>query len=423
MPEREIRAAILAVGTELTEGVTQDSHGRFLAGLLGESGILVREIVLIPDDRRLFVEELKRLAERAQVVVVSGGLGPTSDDLSREVVAEAAGVELRYREELWRLIVERFAPGSPSETNRRQAYIPEGFEVIANPRGTAPGFWGRLSVAGARAIVVALPGPPGELRPMATELVMPLLRRELGSAEPATLAATSFLVAESTLEEKLAEARLGEVAWSTRAEHLKVAFTLRGGQDFERTEMLRRVRERLGPLRIRDGEVEAERLLLDALRARRMTIALAESCTGGLGAKLLTDIPGASDSVWGAFVVYSNDAKVRQLGVPRDILDRYGAVSRETAASMAQCALDRSGADVSYAVTGIAGPGGGSPEKPVGTVWIAVGRRGREGYERGFRFAGSRDMVRRRSAVAATLVTDALLRGGDVDNKANWEYS
>ena len=424
MFEREIKAAILAVGTELTEGSTQDSHGKYLAGALAERGITTREILLLPDDRELFGSELRRLAGECDLVVVTGGLGPTSDDLSREVIAETAGVELEFHEELWHEIAGRFAGRSVSETNRKQAYVPAGFTVIPNPYGTAPAFWGRMS--GGRmangALVVALPGPPRELRPLVTDQVLNLLRNEVGGREPEVLAGTSLLLGESMLEELLREVRVAGVAWGTRAEQFRVAFRLRGGTAVQRERMFEALVARVGSLRIRRGEVEAEGLLLETLRDQGVLIALAESCTGGLGAKLLTDIPGASDQVWGSFVVYSNEAKQRMLGVPAETIRRFGAVSRETVSAMAAGALEHSSAQVSYAVSGIAGPGGGTPEKPVGTVWIGVRRREQDGCERRFLFTGDRDMVRRKSVVAAMLLTEGYLIGREVDKDENWQY-
>lgn len=426
MSEEKTTAAVLAVGTELTEGTTQDSHGRFLSGALTELGIATREILLLPDDRSLFVSTLSRLAESYEVVVITGGLGPTSDDLTREVVAECAGVELEYHVELMREIEERFAGRPLSATNSRQAYVPAGFTVIANPYGTAPAFWGRIGAAkgtfGRGAMVVALPGPPRELRPLVTEQVLGILRREFGKVEPEVLAGTTFLLGESRLEELLAEAREQGVSWGTRAEQYRVAIRLRGGDAARRERMFDALVAKVGPLRIRRGEVELPTLLLGTLAAQGLVMAIAESCTGGLVAKLLTDVPGASERLWGSFVVYSNEAKHRMLGVSEETIGRCGAVSQETVAEMTSGALENSSAGVSCAISGIAGPGGGSPGKPVGTVWIGVRRRGGSGWERRFQFAGDRDMVRRRSAVAALLLTERCLQGGEVDNDRDWQY-
>ena len=426
MFEREITAAILAVGTELTEGSTQDSHGKYLAGVLAERGITTREILLLPDDRNLFAAALRRLAGDCDLVVVTGGLGPTSDDLTREVIAESAGVDLEFHEDLWHEITGHFAGRPVSETNRKQAYVPAGFTVIPNPYGTAPAFWGHLGDRrgenAARTLVVALPGPPRELRPLVAGQVLNLLRDQVGGREPELLAGTSFLLGESRLEELLREVRVAGVEWGTRAEQFRVAFRLRGGSAERRERMFEALVARVGSMRIRRGEVEAEGLLLDTLRSQRLVIALAESCTGGLGAKLLTDIPGASDLVWGSFVVYSNEAKQLMLGVSAETIRRFGAVSRETVSAMTAGALEQSSAQVSYAVSGIAGPGGGTAEKPVGTVWIGVRRREKEGIERGFLFSGDRDMVRRKSVVAAMLLTEGYLAGREVDKDENWQY-
>ena len=415
-------AAILSVGTELTEGSTQDTHGRFIAELLHRLGVRTRFLLQIPDDFALYKDELGRLIDSCDLVIVTGGLGPTSDDLTREAIAAVSNSELEFHQDLWDEIRRRFSGRMLSETNRKQALIPAGFGVIRNPRGTAPAFWGWTEGKSGRAIVVALPGPPRELRPLMEEEVLPLVQRELDVAAAEELRASAFLLSESLLEEFVADSRLGTVEWGTRAEPLRIVLILRGGRKDEREKMYDALVERVGPLRVRRGEVEANGLVIGALKESGKSLVAAESCTGGLVGKLLTDLSGASDNFWGSVVAYSNEAKSQILGVPGALIAQHGAVSAESAGEMAAGALRISGADFSCSITGIAGPTGGTPNKPVGTVWIGVRGPGGKGTELKFQFSGDRDMVRRKAAVAALLMCEATIRGKEVDNIEFWQY-
>ncbi|HUZ17742.1 MAG TPA: CinA family nicotinamide mononucleotide deamidase-related protein [Spirochaetia bacterium] len=415
---QNITAAVLSVGTELTEGSIQDTHARFIAETLRPLGITVRTMVQIPDDREIFRSELRRLAAMARILCITGGLGPTSDDLTREIVAEMANTELTFHVDLWQELLKRFSGRPVSETNRKQAFIPEGFGVIPNPYGTAPGFWGRIDGT----LVFALPGPPRELHPLVEEFVVPMLRKEQSIPELQELRATAFLVSESRLEELLQLRRTGDVSWGTRAEQHRIVFTLRGGSREEREVLYSAIVEELGELRIHRDEVNAAQLLLDGLADRKWMIAAAESCTGGIFGALLTDIPGASESFWGSMVVYSNEAKQEVAHVSPDIIDSHGAVSRETVAALVRGTLDVSHADVAVSISGVAGPGGGTREKPVGTVWIGVGGRDGRSYEYRFPFYGSREMIRRRSAVAAVLMCLGFIEERVVDSSTLWQY-
>ena len=415
-------AAILSVGTELTEGSIQDTHGKYISETLHRVGLRTETILLIPDQEAQFRAELLRLAHGAQLVIITGGLGPTSDDLTREIVAEVAGARLEFHEELWEEIERRFAGRRLSSTNRKQAEIPEGFTPIRNPYGTAPGFFGRIRGESGSTLVVALPGPPRELRPLMNDEVLPLIQREFGLSPAPELRFTVFLLSESLLEEFLKEARRGEVSWGTRAEAYRIVVILRGGAEADRRAMFEALRRRVGELRVRSGEVEAAAIAETALEATGSYLAAAESCTGGLIGTLLTDLSGASGSFWGSLVVYSNEAKMRVLGVDPATLERYGAVSRETVREMAGGALRVSNAEFSVSVSGIAGPTGGTPEKPVGTVWIGTATQAGLNRELEFHFGGDRGMVRRRSAVAALLMVEATIHGKEVDNIELWQY-
>jgi nicotinamide-nucleotide amidase len=401
--ERRNRAAILLVGTELTDGIVQDVHGRHLAGVLKSLGFAVKRIVLVPDDEDVFRQELDALSRAADLIMVTGGLGPTSDDVTREVVAQVCGVQLQFRPEVWEDLTQRFS-SRMSATNRKQAYIPAGFQVLHNAVGTAPGFAGTCNDA----VLMALPGPPRELSPMLDDVVLGTLRDQFGLEVEAELVACVFLTPESRLEQALQEARAGDVRWSTRVEGYRIVFTLRGGSEHDREATLDGVAESLGAFRVRRGDHECQELAFRALQSQGETLACAESCTGGLVAKLVTDVPGSSQVFRAGYVTYANEAKERLLGVRVETLEKHGAVSRETVLEMAAGAQRSTDATVSVAVSGVAGPSGGSPDKPVGTVWIAVRRR-EESRARGFHFSGDRDRVRRRSAVAALLLVECLV--------------
>jgi nicotinamide-nucleotide amidase len=409
---------ILAAGTELTEGIIQDTHARYLASELTSLGLAVRRMIQIPDDPAIFREELTRACRDACLVLITGGLGPTTDDLTREMVAEAAGVPLEFHAEAWETLLARFAGRRISDTNRKQATAPRGFLLLPNPNGTAPGFHGEVNGA----LVVAMPGPPSELRPMFAASVLPLIRERFGApAEGDILWGTALMVPESNLEEALRGCAVPGVRWGTRVEEDRISFSLRGGTAAERASLFACVTAGLGSDRVRPGETRPALLLTEALLTRHLTIAVAESCTGGLIAKYMTDLPGSSRVLWGGWVSYANEAKESLLGVDRAVLSRSGAVSEEAVVAMAAGALRASGADVGLAVSGVAGPDGGSPEKPVGTVWIAVAVRGSPPAARLFSFTGSRDMVRRRAAVAAMLLAEAAIVGRPfLDTRAKW---
>lgn len=416
-------AAILTVGTELTEGSTQDTHGRYIAAGLHALGIRTSGILLIPDSEDAFREALERLVARNDLVVITGGLGPTRDDLTRDVVASLAGVQLDFHDELWADIERRFSGRPLSATNRKQALIPRGFDIIHNPYGTAAGFWGRTGSGAERgALIVSLPGPPRELRPLFEEVVLGVVGRELGLRAPEEQRLTVFLLSESLLEQLLQENRTEGVDWGTRAEAFRIIVILRGGTVAQREGVASALERKIGWLRLRRGEVSAEQLVSESLRDRGATFCAAESCTGGLIGKLVTDISGASEHFWGSLVVYSNEAKARVLGVPEETLRRFGAVSAETVEAMTRGALELSGCDIACAVSGVAGPTGGTQEKPVGSVWIAAGGRGNDPNSRLFHFSGDRDMVRRKAAVAALLMCELTMLGKEVDNIDLWQY-
>ncbi len=369
-------------------------------------GARTSRCVQIPDSPVIYREELTRAVKDCGLVLITGGLGPTSDDLTRETAARVAGVKLEYQASVWEGLKKRYPGRRISPINKRQAFIPEGFRLIENPYGSAPGFAGRINGT----LVVALPGPPKELEPVFKEQVVPLLARELNARIDDELKATVMMVPESLLEEGLRKHRLGKVVWGTRIAEDRILVNLRGGTAEERRKAFQGLELEFTPVLVRKDDVRPSLLLLQALESRDLHLAVAESCTGGLLGKLITDIPGSSKVFWGGLVVYSNEAKEELLGLDPDCISRHGAVSGEVASAMAEGVLKKTGCKaVALAVTGVAGPEGGSPEKPVGTVWISALASPAESMCREFNFYGTRNLIRQRTAVAAFLMAESLV--------------
>jgi nicotinamide-nucleotide amidase len=409
-------ATILSVGTELTEGIILNTHFRFLGAELRGLGFYTHKAVQIPDDSEIFRCELRRAVQTSSVVIITGGLGPTSDDLTREIVAEICDAPLSFQTSIWDDLVDRYAARGRTiaETNRKQALIPEGFQILPNEVGTAPGFCAEVG----ECLLMALPGPPAELEQMFLHAAMPLIQeRFFGDPERAELVATALMIPESTLEQALQDATPVDsgLRWSTRVAPDRIVFTLRAAEAKKRQQVFSTLVERFSPLRLRMGDRQPSALLSELLKERGWRIALAESCSGGLIAKMLTDIPGSSGIFWGSVVSYSNEAKRSFLGVAEGLLETAGAASAEAAAAMSEGLLERTPVEVALAITGIAGPDGGSPDKPVGTVWISARTREGDHLCREFHFRGRREAVRRRSSVAAMLLAEAVILGVETD--------
>jgi nicotinamide-nucleotide amidase len=411
------RALILVTGSELVRGDRADRNGPFLASELLRLGLEPARIVIVGDRED---ELAAALAEgmAAELLVVSGGLGPTHDDRTVQMVAQAAGIGLQLDEGLHREIEDisrRFADrlGRPyvdfEAGVQKQATIPEG-ALSLGLAGTAPG----LVLDCGKPVVVVLPGPPAELqrlwrRALETEPV----RRVLAAARPPEVRLLRFFGAsESAVAKALADAGGDgdgvEATICARDFEIHVDLIVEPGAEARADELSDRL---VAPLErylfSRDGRSIPE-LVLDLCRKRGLALATAESCTGGMVAERLTSVPGSSAAFLGAVVAYSDGVKARELGVPAEVLERHGAVSAQTAAAMAAGVRDRLGADVAVAVTGIAGPGGGTAEKPVGLVYLHV--EGPEGQRSAdFVLPGDRDSIRRRATVTALHLVRRLL--------------
>jgi nicotinamide-nucleotide amidase len=412
------RGFIVVTGSELVRGERRDLNGPFLANELLRHGVDPARISIVGDREEELLDALAQGLRAADLCVVSGGLGPTHDDRTVELVARAAGVGVRLDEELHEQIgaisrgfAERLGrPYVDFEAGvRKQATIPEGARSLGLA-GTAPG----LVLEHGTTVVVVLPGPPAELQRLwATALESEPVRRVLARAQAPELRRLRFFGAsESAVAKALADAGGDgdgvEATICARDFEIHVDLVVEPGSEARADELTGRL---VGPLErylFSRGERSIEELVLDLCRAAGFTLGSAESCTGGMVAERLTSIPGSSDVFVGAVVAYSDDVKARELGVPQEILERHGAVSAETAVAMAAGARERLGADVAVAVTGIAGPGGGSDEKPVGLVFLhAEGPTGSRSAD--VVFPGDRGSVRRRAAVTALHLVRRLL--------------
>jgi nicotinamide-nucleotide amidase len=411
------RAVVVVTGSELVRGDRTDRNGPFLARELLRLGFEPARIAIVGDTEDE-LEDALREGLRADLCVVSGGLGPTHDDRTIELVARAAAVPLHVDEDLYERIGEvsrAFAvrtgrPYADFEGGvRKQATIPAG-AVNLGLAGTAPG----LVLPAERAVVVVLPGPPNELqrlwpRALETEPLRSLLAR---THPPERRFLRFFGASESAVAKALAEAGGDgdgvEVTICARDFEIHVDVLVEPGSERRADELTERLITPLGQYLFAEQEASVAELVLDLCRARGFTLTTAESCTGGMVAERLTAVPGASDVFVGSVVAYSDAVKLAELGVPKDVLDRRGAVSAEVAAAMATGARERLGADIGVAVTGIAGPGGGSDEKPVGLVYLhAETPDGARGLE--FQFPGDRESIRRRATVTALHLVRRLL--------------
>ncbi|MDX2038531.1 MAG: competence/damage-inducible protein A [Isosphaeraceae bacterium] len=398
-------AELIAVGTEIVSGQALDTNSRRLAEELGRLGIRVKYHTSIGDDLEDNVDAFGTASRRVDLVVVTGGLGPTQDDLTRQVLANVAGVGLVHHEPSLEAIRALFARRNRvmTDRNRVQALFPEGAEPLPNRIGTAPGIWMRI----ARAWFAALPGVPYEMEAMFAEQVAPRLRAE-GLAtrvivhRKINLFGKGEAEVESLALDLTARGRKPEVGITVSDATISFRVAGEGADEAEAlasiSETLDTIRSRFADIYVGEGDVDIADAAAASLIAQGKTLATAESCTGGMIASRLTSIPGISAAYLGGLVTYSNDAKSRLVDVPAELIETRGAVSPETAAAMAEGVRDRFGADYGLAVTGIAGPGGGTPEKPVGLVYIGLaGPRGTSTSNLELGPEQPRDVIQRRT--------------------------
>jgi len=408
-------AEIIAIGTELLIGGRSDSNSLFLANELGKLGIAVRFKSVVGDEQPDIVLALQTAVKRAQVIILTGGLGPTVDDCTREAVAHATGHRLGRRKEALEGMTARLAQWGrqPSKGQLRQAMIPSDAVVLKNPVGSAPGF----CLEWKHALIFSLPGVPREMEEMMRQEVVPLLRTAIESSGRTSRAPIirqvfhTFGLAEADVDAKLnglipkgAPVDLGLLASPMG---VLVSLTTKGNQaamekhrDLPQ-QLASDVRSRLGEWLFAEGHDTMEAVVGRELTTQRLTLAVAESCTGGLIGHRLTQVPGSSAYVDRGAICYSNRAKTEMLGVPVDLIARQGAVSKEVAAAMACGIRERANVSVGLSVTGIAGPGGGTESKPVGLVYIGLDDGTGRPITQEFRFHGDRNVIKQRSSQAA----------------------
>ena len=382
-----VRIELINTGAELLLGRVLNTNQQWLCRQLADRGLVVQRQVAVPDTAEDIQAALRESLGRAEIVITTGGLGPTSDDRTRELVAELLGLTLQVDQSVRRAIAEFFLARKRPQPRKTevQALVPEGALILPNTVGTAPGLAieippGRFG-PGARWVIL-LPGPPGELRPMFSESVLPLITKLTRDMIPfvcRTLRSTGM--GESMVEQRIA-APLAElvdqgleIGYCARPGEVDVRLGVRGDERvLDRAEEI--VRNLIGDHIFGSQDESLEELIVHLLAERKETVAVAESCTGGALAHRLTNVPGASAIFLGGFTTYSNEAKLRMLGVAAESIERYGAVSETVAREMAEGARKILGADYALSTTGIAGPGGGSEAKPVGTVFICVATAG-----------------------------------------------
>lgn len=408
-----MRAELVAVGSELLMPLRQETNGQAITARLLEIGIEVAARVVVADDIELVAGAFRAALGRADLVISTGGLGPTEDDLTREGLAAALGLAMRRDAGILDMLRERFARygRAMAPVNEKQADVLEGARVLANPKGTAPGQW----IERDGRVVVLLPGPPREMAPMLEEHVIPALRQRVGGSALVTRVLRIAAMSESDVEQALVPIYSGFTNPRTTILggpaqvdlHLTASGATRG-QCEERIEALAsRFRERLpGRIYSEDGR-ELPQVVGELLLERRLTLAVAESCTGGLLASRLTSVPGSSGYLERGWVTYSDRSKLEEIGVASESLDAHGAVSEEVARELAEGARRTARTDLGIGVTGIAGPAGGSPEKPVGLVFVAIAGAAGDRVRRVL-LPGERERVR----FQATQVALEMLRRG-----------
>jgi nicotinamide-nucleotide amidase len=367
-----INVEVITTGTELLFGSVINTHLAFLGQQLFSLGLRISRQTTVPDGYAIR-DAILEAAPRCQLILITGGLGPTTDDITREIVAELAGRPLEYDESIFARIKERFQKRGLRLTDpiSRQAYVPRGAQVLPNDHGTAPGLY--VPATEALPHMILLPGPPRELRPMFEQYASPIIRSLVGTTD-----LTAIIFRTASLGESYAQELIG--ADLAAIKDLELGYCARIGElDLRLVGSLESVlkgaeivRARLSEHIVSEDGSEMEAIVVRLLTERGATVAVAESCTGGLLANRFTNVPGASAVFLEGNVTYSNAAKTRTLGVPGELLNSVGAVSTEVAQAMAEGARIRAGTTYALSTTGIAGPDGGTPEKPVGTVFVGL---------------------------------------------------
>lgn len=411
-----MRATILTIGDELLIGQIVNSNASWIGERLVEIGVRPLRMLTVGDEKEIMTDALTRAMQETRIVIMTGGLGPTHDDITRDVIADVFGVDLEFDPEIVEQMRQRFEAREREmpDSNRVQALVPAGFDAILNPLGTAPALMGTFDHTEGDGLLVALPGVPYEMEHFLTENVIPRILSMEGAPHVVQKTLLTVGVSESRLADELAgvEQLLGKgisLAFlpNLRGVRLRLTAVREKGADvssFERLEQF--VRDRAAEWIYGEGEDSLEAVIGRLLQEQGRTVATAESCTGGYVAHRLTNVAGSSAWVVGGVVSYANRVKENQLGVSPATIEEHGAVSRQTACEMASGIRTRLGADIGISTTGILGPGGGTEAKPVGTFWMGISTEARTVA---LRLRLGTDRIRNKER-ASTAVLDLLRR-------------
>ena len=375
---KSITAELLTIGDEILYGQIVDTNSQWMSVALSNAGIKVVRKTSVGDQENEILAALAEAEKRADIILITGGLGPTSDDLTKPCLVKYFNCELVMNEEALREVTEFFKSRGRelTEVNRLQAALPSCCEKVTNTMGTAPGMWFDRNGK----VFVSMPGVPHEMKRMMTDIVVPRLKERFQTPIIHHKVVRTVGVGESFLAEKIQDWEKAlpsrvKLAYLPSLGEVKLRLTSTGDSlqtlEAETNALTEKLKERIGQFIFGYGEDPLEVVLGNILRNKKLTLAVAESCTGGYLSHLITSVPGSSEYFLGSMVPYAYEVKMRQLGVKPETLEKYGAVSEQTISEMANLVRAKFNTDIGVATSGIAGPGGATPEKPVGTVWIA----------------------------------------------------
>lgn len=415
-------ASICVIGTELTQGIIADKHCKLISSELTKLGIHTNDMSIINDDGSIKTKLVDMVGE-SDIIIITGGLGPTSDDMTRESVAYVAGVELYQDESSLTALRERLGDRVDG-ANIIQTMFPKTFTPVVNPLGTAPGFKGFINKNNRSVAIAAMPGPPRELNEMFFSHILPWIATLVGKEELEREEYSSFLIGESVLEEISQRCKVGNVQWGTRFQEYKISYFLSDGTKEDRQKMFNNLQQECGIDLLVKGNTTALDTLTNDLIINKETVSCSESCTGGLCAKLLTDMSGSSDYFYGGVVSYANEAKMNILGVKKETLEKYGAVSSQTVIEMAEGINRIAGTTYSFSTSGIAGPTGGTEDKPIGTVCFGFASKNLPSQAVCVKiFSYGRESIRRRAATTAFILLEKYKNGVDLQEVIKeWKY-
>ena len=379
---KKVLAEIITIGDEILYGQITDTNSQWMGMALSDAGISVIRKTSVGDVEADILTAFAEAERRVDIVLITGGLGPTRDDLTKACLVKYFNCELRMHEEAFREVTEFFKSRGRelTEVNRQQAALPSCCEKITNKNGTAPGMWFHRNGK----VFVSMPGVPHEMEQMMTDSIIPKIKSTFETPVIFHKVIRTTGLGESFLAEKIRNWELSlpshiKLAYLPGLGEVRLRLTAMGNStaliEQEVDELVSRLHEPIGAFIYGYGGNTLERVVGDLLRTRKLTLSVAESCTGGYLAHLITRIPGSSDYFWGSVTCYANEIKTKQLGVRQDTLEKHGAVSEAVILEMAEGIRSKFKTDIGIATSGVAGPGGGTPEKPVGTVWIGYSDR------------------------------------------------